>query len=91
MTKILTRQQFCAEFKVSESTARRMEHDGMPVMRNGAGGHPRYDFDKCKAWLEGRNCQSGSTKTAEGMSASWSRAGAFTESFRKAQLRVMPS
>jgi hypothetical protein len=86
----LTRQQLCAELQVSESTVRRWEVDGAPYTPVGLRGK-RYDLAEIKAWLRGRGCQPGSTKTAAGTSASWSAANAFTESYRRAQLRVVPS
>jgi phage terminase Nu1 subunit (DNA packaging protein) len=86
----LTRQQLCAELQVSESTVRRWELEGMPCTPVGVRGK-RYDLPEIKGWLRNRQCQPGSTKTAAGTSASWSAANAFTASYRRAQLRVLPS
>lgn len=90
MSTDLTRQQLCAAMQVSESTVRRWEIDGLPYTPIGQRGK-RYDVAEVKAWLRGRTCQYGETKTANTTSASWSAASAFTESCRRAQLRVMPS
>jgi hypothetical protein len=86
----LTRQQLCAELSISESTVRRMEKEGLPFTPVGVRGK-RYDLAEVKAWLRKHQCQPGSTKTAAATSASWSGASEFTASYRKAQLRVMPS
>jgi phage terminase Nu1 subunit (DNA packaging protein) len=86
----LTRQQFCAELQVSESTVRRWEIDGLPVIPVGVRGK-RYDLAECKRWLREHQCQPGRTKTAAATSGSWSAADAFTESYRRAHLRVLPS
>lgn len=86
----LTRQQLCAELSISESTVRRMELDGLPFTPVGVRGK-RYDLAECKRWLREHQCQPGSIKKAAGMPESCSAAGAFTASYRKVQLRVMPS
>lgn len=86
----LSRQQLCAALAISESTVRRLELDGLPYTPVGSRGK-RYDLAEVKTWLRSHQCQSGSTKRDAGMSASWSGAAAFTESYRKAHLRVMPS
>lgn len=86
----LTRQQLCAELTVSESTVRRWELEGLPFVPVGVRGK-RYDLAEVKSWLRGRQCQPGSTRKAVGTSALCSAASAFTESYRRAHLRVMPS
>lgn len=86
----LTRQQLCAELAISESTVRRWESEGLPCTPVGVRSK-RYDLAEVKAWLKGRGCQPGQTKAAGGTSASWSAGNAFTESYRRAHLRVMPS
>ncbi|WP_141750063.1 hypothetical protein [Janthinobacterium sp. HH107] len=87
----LNRQQICAALGVSESTIRRLEQAGLPYTPVGARSK-RYDLEECKKWLKENNqCPSGTTKKAGSTSASWSMAKEFTESCRKAQLRVMPS
>ncbi len=86
----LTRQQLCASLSISESTVRRLELVGLPFTPIGARGK-RYDAAEVKRWLRERGCQPGSTKTAVATPGLWSAAGAFTESYRKAHLRVMPS
>lgn len=85
----LTLQQLCAEMSVSESTVRRWVADGLPFTPVGTKSK-RYDLAEVKAWLRGRGCQSGSTKTVVDMSDLCAAADAFTASSRKAHLRVMP-
>lgn len=87
----LNRQQICAALGVSESTIRRLEHDGMPFTPVGVRSK-RYDLAECKKWLkENQSCQSGKTIKVGSTSELWSKASAFTASCRKAHLRVMPS
>jgi hypothetical protein len=85
----LTRQELCVALRVSESTVRRLELDGLPFTPVGRG--KRYDLAECKRWLRGRGCQHGSTRTGAGTPASWSPDEGFTESYRRRHLRVMPS
>jgi phage terminase Nu1 subunit (DNA packaging protein) len=85
----LTRQQLCAALAISESTVRRLEQSGLPCTPVGVRGK-RYDLAECKRWLREHQCQPGSTKTAVAMPELWSAANAFTESYRRAHLRVMP-
>jgi hypothetical protein len=86
----LTRQQLCAALTISESTVRRLENDGLPFTLVGVRAK-RYDLAECKRWLREHQCQPGSTKKAAVTSELCSAASAFTASFRKAHLRVMPS
>lgn len=86
----LTRQQLCAELSVSESTVMRWERDGLPYTPIGKRGK-RYNLDETRRWLRENQCQSGSTQKAVATSGSWPAANEFTESFRRMQLRVMPS
>jgi phage terminase Nu1 subunit (DNA packaging protein) len=86
----LTRQQLCAALSVSESTVRRWERAGLPCTPIGVK-CKRYDLAECKRWLREYQCQGGKTRTDAGMSGLWSAAGAFTASYRKAKMRVMPS
>jgi hypothetical protein len=85
----LTRQQLCAELAISESTVRRLELDGLPFTPVGVRGK-RYDLAEVKSWLRENRCQSGQTRTVVAMSELWSAANAYTESYRRAHLRVMP-
>lgn len=89
-TSDLTRQELCARLKVSDSTVRRWHLDGVPHTPVGVRGK-RYDLAEVKAWLRERGCQPGSTRTAVGTSELCEVANAFTESYRRVQLRVMPS
>jgi phage terminase Nu1 subunit (DNA packaging protein) len=86
----LTRQQLCAELTVSESTVRRWEQDGLPYIPVGKKSK-RYDLAEVKAWLRTNQCQPGQTRTGAATSELCSAANEFTASYRRAQLRVMPS
>lgn len=86
----ITRQQLCAELAISESTVRRLEQLGLPVTVVGLK-TKRYDLAEVKAWLRKNQCQPGSTKTVAATSELCSAANAFTESYRRAHLRVLPS
>lgn len=88
----MTRQELCAHLKISESTVRRLELDGLPCTP--VGRSKRYDLAEVKQWLrvnQGKKCQSGSTSKGAGMSASWSQAAEYIESSRQMRRRVMPS
>ncbi len=86
----LTRQQLCAALAISESTVRRLELQGLPCTPIGRKSK-RYDLAAVKDWLRTHQCQPGSTRTAGDTSASCSAVDVFTASYRRAQLRVMPS
>jgi phage terminase Nu1 subunit (DNA packaging protein) len=86
----LTRQQLCAELQVSESTVRRWEIDGLPCTPVGVRSK-RYDLAAVKAWLRDHQCQPGQTKKGVGTSQLCEVANAFTASYRRTHLRVMPS
>lgn len=89
----LTRQELCVKLRISESTVRRLELDGMPCTPVGRA--KRYDLAECKAWLRAnqpRNkCQSGLTSKVAAMSDSWSKAVEYIESSKQVRRRVMPS
>lgn len=84
----LTRQQLCAELQVSESTIKRLEGEGLPYTKVRA--RPRYDLPEVKRWLREHGCQSGKTKMVVSTSELCAAANAFTASYRKGHLRVMP-
>jgi len=87
----LTRQQLCAALSISESTVRRHELGGMPYTPVGKK-QKRYNLAEVKKWLrENPPSQPGVARGGASTSASWSRANAYTEAFRKMKLRVMPS
>ena len=85
----LNRQQLCAELAVSESTVRRLELAGLPYTP--VGRSKRYDLAECKAWLRGRQCQSGQTKEDGDTLPFKLMDAAFTELSRKVHLRAVPS
>jgi Phage DNA packaging protein, Nu1 subunit of terminase len=86
------RQELCAELQISESTVRRMELEGMPVIPVGVRGK-RYNLDEVIAWMREhrRECQSGPIETVVNMSALWSMGNAYTKSAQRVRRRVMPS
>lgn len=89
----LTRQELCVQLRISESTVRRLEQDGMPCTP--VGRSKRYDLTECKQWLRShqpsKKCLSGSTSRGADTSGSWSKAAEFIESSQKVRRRVMPS
>lgn len=89
----LTRQELCVKLRVSESTIRRLELDGLPFIP--VGRSKRYDLAECKAWLKNnqqrKQCLSGLTKTVAATSDSWSKAAEYIASSQQARRRVMPS
>lgn len=89
----LTRQELCVQLKISESTVRRLEQDGLPCTP--VGRSKRYDLAECKLWLRNnqpsKKCQSGSTNKGADTSGSWSRAAEYIESSKQVRRRVMPS
>lgn len=88
----LTRQELCARLRISESTVRRLELDGLPCTP--VGRSKRYDLAEVKQWLranQGTKCQSGSTSRAADTSASWSQAAEYIASSQQVRRRVMPS
>lgn len=89
----LTRQELCVRLRISESTVRRLELDGMPCTP--VGRSKRYDLAECKQWLRthqpSTKCQSGQTNKVAGTSGSWSRAAEYIESSKQVRRRVMPS
>lgn len=89
----LTRQELCVRLRISESTVRRLEMDGLPCTP--VGRSKRYDLAECKQWLRthqpSKKCQSGLTSKDVGTSDSWSMAAEYIESSQKVRRRVMPS
>ena len=88
----LTRQELCVRLRISESTVRRLEIDGLPCTP--VGRSKRYDLAEVKQWLranQGKKCQSGQTSKVADTSASWSQAAEYIESSRQVRRRVMPS
>ena len=92
-TTELTRQAFCARMGISESTARRLERDGMPCTPIGRS--KRYNLAECKTWLRnnqnGQQCQAGSTNRGAAMLASQSPVIEFINASKLVRRRVMPS
>lgn len=91
-SRVLTRQELCVQLRISESTVRRLELDGLPCTP--VGRSKRYDLAECKQWLrsnQGHKCQSGSTSRAVGTSESWSQAAEYIASSQQVRRRVTPS
>lgn len=86
----LNRQQLCAELSISESTVRRLEKDGLPFTPVGLRAK-RYDLAECKAWLKVNVRQPEKASRTVNTSASRLAVDAYTASFKKVKLRVMPS
>ena len=88
----LNRQDLASALRVSDSTIARWLRAGLPHTPVGVRGK-RFNLAEVRAWLREvyQPCQSGQTSKGAATSASWSMAGAFTESSRKVHLRVMPS
>ena len=89
----LTRQEFCVEMRISESTVRRLEHDGLPCTP--VGRSKRYNLAECKLWLRSNQpstkCLPGSINKGADTQASWSMAADFIASSQKVRRRVQPS
>lgn len=89
----LTRQELCVRLKISESTVRRLELDGLPCTP--VGRSKRYDLAECKQWLRthqpSKKCQTGLTSKAAATSESWSTAAAYIASSQQVRRRVTPS
>ena len=89
----LTRQELCVKLRISESTVRRLELDGLPCTPIGRA--KRYDLAECKAWLRThqpqKQCLSGLTSKVVGTSDSWSKAEEYIASSQQMRRRVMPS
>lgn len=85
---MLNRQEICAALGVSESTIRRLEHDGLPYTPVGARSK-RYDLNECKAWL--RANPPGIDKQKGPAAPRWAATAEFVALCEKAKLRVMPS
>jgi len=87
----LNRQQICAALGVSESTIRRLEHEGLPFTPVGVRSH-RYNLEECKTWLR--------TQSVLGVDPFalprrprevWKASKEFEESCRNVKIRVVPS
>jgi hypothetical protein len=87
----LNRQQICATLGVSESTIRRLEHQGLPFTPVGVRSH-RYNLDECKTWLR--------TQYAPGVDPPalprrqreiWKMSKEFSDLCKNVKLRVRPS
>lgn len=88
---MLTPAELAAHLRISERQVQRLAAAGMPRIPVGVRG-VRYDPAACEAWLQQNiECLSSKPKPAATRSLSASAVSAFTEGYRRAQLRVMPS
>lgn len=87
----LNRQQICAALGVSESTIRRLEHEGLPFTPVGVRSH-RYNLEECKQWLKTQYAPGAKAPVLIGSSRGmWKIGKEFEESCRNVKLRVTPS
>ena len=86
---MLTPAELAAAMQVSTRTVARWDADGCPC--EWAGTRRRYDLPAVKAWNRENACQSVKTKPVAGTLNPASAVGAFTDAYRRAALRVMPS
>ena len=90
---LLTTEQLAAHLGISARQVQRLAAAGLPSIPVGARGR-RYDPDACERWLQanaealrGRKPQPQPSNSRLSASA----ASAYTDAYRRARLRVMPS
>lgn len=88
---ILTPAELAAHLRTSERTVARMVVDGCPSML--VGRRRRFELAAVTAWLTERAsaCPPDATNKAAGTPKSASAVVAFTDAYRRVQVRVMPS
>lgn len=89
MTPLLTPAQLAAEFNVGTRTVARWDRDGCPC--EWAGSRRRYDLQTVKDWNRERACRSEKTTMEDGMRKFALVASAYTDVYRRVQVRAMPS
>lgn len=89
---MLTAAQLAAALGVSERQVNRLVHAGLPSTPIGARGR-RYDLAECQRWLREsyQPCPSNAHRPAAGKSVPASVVNAYTDAYRRAQLRARPS
>jgi hypothetical protein len=92
---MLTTEQIAAYFGISARQVQRLRGAGLPCLPVGARA-VRYDAAACAAWLQAHHsqvtaCLSAARPPAASRSLSASAASAYTDAYRRAQLRVTPS
>ena len=90
---LLTTEQLAAHLGISARQVQRLAAAGMPSVPVGVRGR-RYDPDVCIPWLQANeDALSGKKRRPQPSSArlSESAASAYTDAYRRARLRVMPS
>lgn len=84
-------EQLAAELGISTRQVQRLQSAGLPFTPVGVR-QKRYDLDACKRWLsENYSCLSSHSQTVGTKSPCASTINAYTDTYRRAQLRVMPS
>jgi len=88
---ILTPAELAAHLRTSERTIARMVDDGCPSML--VRRRRRFKISDVLAWMSAQEtkCRPEKTPMAVGTQRLASAAAAFTDAYRSAQLRVMPS
>ncbi|MGL4575241.1 MAG: helix-turn-helix domain-containing protein [Burkholderiaceae bacterium] len=87
---LLTPAEIAAYLRTSERTIARMVADGCPSIM--VGKRRRFDLQAVLTWSkEQAQCQSDKTPVAFGTPKLASAVAEFTDSYRRAALRVMPS
>ncbi len=90
---LLTTEQLAAHLAVSARQIQRLAAAGMPSVPVGARGR-RYDAEACVAWLQANEgTLSGKPPRPQPAASrlSTSAVSAYTDAYRRARLRVMPS
>jgi hypothetical protein len=85
----LNKQQLCSALSISESTVRRLEHQGLPYTPVGVRSH-RYNLEECKEWLRAKEGVLGPQARAP-REKLWKLDREFVEACKKVKLRVRPS
>jgi excisionase family DNA binding protein len=88
---LLTPAELAAHLRTSERTVARMVLDGCPSML--VGSRRRFDLEAVLDWTRERagSCPSGRTAPGVGTQRLASAVAAYTDAYRRAQVRVMPS
>ncbi len=93
---LLTTEQLAAHLGISARQVQRLAAAGLPSIPVGARGR-RYDLEACEQWLvvnrEALRTSMGRARVAArpSESPSASAVSAYTDAYRRARLRVMPS
>ena len=91
MTPLHTAAELAAYLRCSERTVARLVTEGMPSIL--VRGRRVYDPAECVRWMRERDdgCRSARTPMGAGTQRLASAVAAYTDAYRRVQLRVMPS